>query len=331
MDGGYLVMYHFFDRKIQTRTMKDIKGFCKMFDMNIPCDDEFEYYKSQFVRLDRWKEIDRFVTMYEKAEEEIGDLFTYRMAKIDEIVAFIEGTRAYQGLCDENLLPDYPTTKNYEYEEGKIYLSFDLKKANWQSVKWHDPSFVNELGDEYEGILERFGLPEVFWHSKHLRQYIFGFLNPKKQMKMQRVILEHVISAISPFGLKIEFVKHDEVCYSISSHRDAAVLLDICGSTLVPNAGLIREISRAPFPKIEVSAKIFRVMKVEDFRINQHICMESGEVLHSEPVGCDGHRFFMALKKHVFDEPYDIRDLYFRMDGRLAVWKTEKLKLELNS
>ena len=38
---------------------------------------------------------------------------------------------------------------------------------------------------------------------------------------------------------------------------------------------------------------------------------------------------FPGLKKFIFDEPIDIRDLYFRMDGSLAIWHDEGLKLEL--
>lgn len=305
--------------------MKDIKGFCKMFDLNIPCHGEFEYYASQFSRLDRWKDLDRLISLYEQAEEEIGDLFEYRMAKIDEIVAFIEGTRAYQDLCDENLLPDYPTTKGFEYQEGKVYMSIDLKKANWQSLKWHDPSFMNELGDTYEDMLRKFGLPEVFLGSKHFRQYIFGNLNPKKQMKMQRVILEHVISSLGEAGLKPVMVKHDEALYEVSPVQWASILEQRGGEVcLVP--GTVKRVGS--FPEIDVAARIFSVKKVEDYRINRYLSIE-GELAHSEPVGCSGHRFFMSLRRDVFEEPYDVRDLWFRIDDRIAIWKVDGLKTEL--
>ena len=309
--------------------MRDVMGFCKMFDLNIPSFEEFEYYKSQFARLERWKDLDRYVALYEQAESEIEDMFAYRMSKIDEIVDFVKESRAYQDLCDENLLPDYPTAKSYEYEEGKIYLSIDLKKANWQAVKWHDPMFINELGDRYEDMLDKFGLPEVFKHSKHFRQYIFGNLNPKKQMKMQRVILESVISSMAPFGLKQEFAKHDEVCYSIPSVAAAADIVVQTDSGLSLKPGILPDFSKTKFPEIEAGVKIFKIEKVEDFRINHYLCPKSGDVLHSEPVGCSGHRFFMALKKYVFGEPYDVRDLYFRIDGQLAMWKIDGLKSSL--
>lgn len=291
--------------------MKDIKSFCKMFDLNVASFDDFDYYKNQFSRINRWKNLDDLVALYEKAESEIGDMFEYRMSKIDEIVAFVKGTRAYNDMADENLIPDFPINKNFEYSEGVNYLSIDLKMANWQAMKKYDPSFVNELGETYSEFLNKFGVPEVFHKSKHFRQYIFGNLNPKKQIKVQRVMVEDIKNAMSKYGLKIECIKHDEIIYSFEKIEDVREIIE----------GLDGE---------DFTITPFTVKKVENFRINQYLCKDSGEMLHSEPVGCNGHKFFMYLKKYIFNEPYDIRDLYFRMDGELAIWNTEKLKLELN-
>ena len=282
-----------------------------MFDLNIASFEDFNYYKEQFSRLERWKGMDELVSLFEKAEEEIEDMFEYRMRKIDEIINFIKGTRAYNDMVDDNLIPDYPTNKNYEYSEGVNYLSIDLKMANWQAMKKYDPSFVNELGEEYSDLLNKFDVPEVFHRSKHFRQYIFGNLNPKRQIKMQRVLVQDIYNALSKYNLKVEFIKNDEIIYSFEKIEDVREIIE----------GLDGE---------DFTVRAFTIKRVENFRINQYLCKDSGEILHSEPVGCNGHKFFMYLKKYIFNEPYDIRDLYFRMDGELAIWNTDKLKLELN-
>ena len=282
-----------------------------MFDLNIASFEDFNYYKEQFSRLERWKGMDELVSLFEKAEEEIEDMFEYRMRKIDEIIDYIKGTRAYNDMVDDNLIPDYPTNKNYEYSEGVNYLSIDLKMANWQAMKKYDPSFVNELGEEYSDLLNKFDVPEVFHRSKHFRQYIFGNLNPKRQIKMQRVLVQDIYNALSKYNLKVEFIKNDEIIYSFEKIEDVREIIE----------GLNGD---------DFTVRAFTIKRVENFRINQYLCKDSGEILHSEPVGCNGHKFFMYLKKYVFDEPYDIRDLYFRMDGELAIWKTDNLKISLN-
>jgi hypothetical protein len=59
--------------------MKDIKSFCKLFDLNVPSYADFDYYKNLYSRLDRWKNMDEFISLYEKAEEQIEDIYKYRM------------------------------------------------------------------------------------------------------------------------------------------------------------------------------------------------------------------------------------------------------------
>ena len=65
----------------------------------------------------------------EKAEEEFGDLYEYRMKKSNEIIEFLQNTRAYNDLTLDNLIKDYPVSKTFQFVEGKKYLSIDMKKA----------------------------------------------------------------------------------------------------------------------------------------------------------------------------------------------------------
>ena len=65
--------------------MKDIKGFCKLFDLNIPTHDEFEYYVDILSRIEKFKNIRDLISMYEFAEDNIpGDLYDYRFKKAND-------------------------------------------------------------------------------------------------------------------------------------------------------------------------------------------------------------------------------------------------------
>lgn len=289
--------------------MKDIKSFCKLFDLNVPSYVDFDYYKNIYGRLDKWKNMDELISLYEKAEEKIEDIYKYRLEKTEEIINFIKTTRAFNDLNDDTMIPDLPTNKNFEYSEGVKYLSIDIKMANWESLKKYDPSFVNELGDSYSDLLNKFDVPEVFHRSKQLRQYIFGNLNPKRQIKAQRVMIEDLMNGLSRYDLKLECVKTDEVIYSFENLAQIADIL----------LGFDDDIFKC---------KVFTVKRIEDFRVNEYIDVKNG-IMHSDLVGCNGHKYFINLKKYIFKEELDIRDLYFRMDGDLAIWNTEGLKLEL--
>jgi hypothetical protein len=200
-------------------------------------------------------------------------------------------------------------TKNFEYEEGKKYISIDLNKANWQVLKKYDPHFLNELGDSYQEFLSKFNIHPFFYESKQFRQFIFGHLNPKRQVKAQRVIIEDILNTMKTDNLKVFCVRHDEVIFEFQSYSDISHIVRCCNSDLL-------------------KSKIFTVERCENFRIN-HFFDEFGNTLHKELSGCNGNKYFMFLKKYIFNEPYDIRDLYFRMDGDLATWNVEGLNIEL--
>ena len=289
--------------------MRDVKGFCKLMDISVPEYEHFDYYINQFSKLEKWKNIKKLIKIYEEAEEKYGDLYEYRLKKSNEIIEYLKNTRAYNELQDDNLLPDLPTTKNFEYSEDKKYISIDINKANWVVLKKYDPEFAPELGNSYENFISKFDVPEIFNHSKQLRQYIFGNINPKRQGKAQRVVTQSILNKYNHLNLDIACIKNDEVIYSFESFNQ------------------IEEILTSVDKKI-FKIKLFTVKRVQDFRINTFLS-ESGEELYKEMVGCNGNQFFMNLKNHIFEEPLDIRDLYFRMDGSLAIWNVDKLKISL--
>ena len=289
--------------------MRDVKGFCKLMDISVPEYEHFDYYINQFSKLEKWKNIKKLIKIYEEAEEKYGDLYEYRLKKSNEIIEYLKNTRAYNELQDDNLLPDLPTTKNFEYSEDKKYISIDINKANWVVLKKYDPEFAPELGNSYEDFISKFDVPEIFNHSKQLRQYIFGNINPKKQGKAQRVVTQSILNKYNHLNLDIACIKNDEVIYSFESFNQIEEIL----------TSVDREIFKI---------KLFTVKRVQNFRINTFLS-ESGEELYKEMVGCNGNQFFMNLKNHIFEESLDIRDLYFRMDGSLAIWNVDKLKISL--
>ena len=290
--------------------MRDIRTFVKLFDLNVPDYEHFEYYISQYSKLQRWKDIQKMIELYNDFESDVIDPYQYKIDKSNQIIDFIKTTRAYNELNDDNLIPDLPLTKNFEYSENKKYLSIDINSANWTVLKKYDPQFLNELGDNYIELLKKFEVHPVFWYSKQFRQYIFGNLNPKRQIKAQRAFVQNLIESISEYSkLEIICIKSDEVIYSFDDIDDIQQI--------------ILHLDQNIF-----KYKIFNVNRFENFRVNNFYDRDDN-FSHKELSGCNGNKYFIYLKKYIFNEPLDIRDLYFRMDGDLAIWNVDNLKLEL--
>lgn len=290
--------------------MRDIRTFVKLFDLNVPEYEHFDYYVEQYSKLHRWSHLNDMINLYKEFENKVEDSYQYKIDKSNEIIEFLKSTRSYNELNDDNLIPEYSINKNFEYSEGKKYLSIDINSANWTVLKKYDPPFLNELGETYTQLLERFNVHPVFFNSKQFRQYIFGNINPKKQIKAQRVIIEKIIQSISKYSnLQILCTKSDEVIYQFDDFKDIQEIIKNLDNTLF-------------------KYKIFTVERIEDFRVNTFY-NNSGILLHKELSGCNGHKYFIYLKKYILNEPLDIRDLYFRIDGDLAIWNIEGLDIKL--
>lgn len=288
--------------------MKDIKGFIKLFDLNIPNIEHFDYYINQLSKIRKFQNIKELISLYEKAESEIDlDIYEYRVKKSQEVIDFIKNSNAYSEMMLDNQLIDYPTSRSANYVEGVNYLSVDLKSANWVSLKRYDPEHINELGSTYADLLNRFGMPEIFIHSKYLRQFIFGNINPKRISKVQRNLIQEIVRKYQDY-LQVDVVRADEVIFTFKNFSE------------------IKEIyNYLDINKFNI--KIFNVKRVEDFRIDSVYDID-GNFLYKDIFGVDGTQLFIKIKEYLTNEEVDIRDLYFRSNGKLALWDYKGFKIE---
>ena len=288
--------------------MKDPKSFVKLFDLNVPVIEHLDYYINQMSKTQKYKDIRHFLSLYEESEVEISDAYEFRKNKSQEIIEFIKGTNAYNELCYDKNLIDYPTAKSIEYLEEIKYLSIDLRSANWVALKHYDPAHINELGNDYIDFLSKFNLPKVFLHSKYLRQFIFGNVNPKRLIKVQRHLIQEMVRKYQD-KLQVEGVRNDEVIFSFKDFKEIE--------------SIYGEIDHDKY-----KTKIFTIERVEDFRIDTSYNV-FGEILHKEMMGVDGTLFYIKLKEYITGEELDIRDLYFKSNGRKAIWALDNLKVKL--
>ena len=98
--------------------MKNVKDFIKLFDLNVPHQDHFDYYISQLSKTPKFSNIYELLKMFEEADVQIDNFYEYKIQKSQEIINFIKTTNAYTDLCYDNYLADLPTNKSFTYEEG---------------------------------------------------------------------------------------------------------------------------------------------------------------------------------------------------------------------
>lgn len=277
-------------------TLRDIKSFVKLFDIKIPTYDHFDYYVEQLSNLARYSNIKEWIDLYIEAESHIGDMYEYRLEVSKKIIDFVKERHAFQEMLSDNNLIGLPTNKTYSYD-NKLYVSIDMISANFNSIKRYDQR--NELGSDYNDLLTKFNVPEVFKHSKYFRQVIFGNLNPKRQQLVQRNMIQQLVRNLNDFT--IEAVRNDEVVISIENINEYLQIKEIVDQDLY-------------------KIKLFRNSVMDDCRIERQINSD-GELISKDIYNLNGNMLYWKIKEYITpNHAIEDRDLYFRADNHLAKW-----------
>lgn len=178
-----------------------LKSFCKDWNlsMQIHTPEFMEYYINLYDLIFKTKS--KFYDFQQTLNKfnNINEFQQYEHNLIFSLADRIKSTDAYEYFNNCNLDSIYPVSKDiqgivfsksgdiYKPENhGNYYISIDLKKANFQALKYHDGSLVFNVRD-YENLLrlQHCEYP-YFWQSKHIRQVMFGQLNMGRIAKVER-------------------------------------------------------------------------------------------------------------------------------------------------
>ena len=204
------------ENKLKQRFVKDYN-----LPINIYDDRLFSYY----IGLYDFFPVDTYVKLCQDIEEKYGgnlSLWLDYCAKVRDAAIFgvIESDK-YKSFNDsKNLLKEYDIDIQigehslYSLEtDGKRYVSIDLKKANFQALK-----FAGVLDDaSYDDFIRKYGGDDYIVNSKYLRQVIFGKMNPGRTIKVEKYIVSKIHEIVSPVFLdwKLFSFNSDELIYSL--------------------------------------------------------------------------------------------------------------------
>jgi len=197
------------------------KRFCKDFALPIGIfDDEYFYY---FIDLyDEMFDTRNKLKMLIDCVTSLGgeDAFMQEFNRIkNDIIDDVSATEGYNTLSSTkdpypyDAINQYPGQNIYVSQfDGKSFLSIDIVKANFFSMKKYDPTILDNANN-WKEFLSKYSDHEYYHKSKQLRQVIFGNLLPKRQQALQKNVCNEIadtIKALYP-TLDIAIVSTDEV------------------------------------------------------------------------------------------------------------------------
>lgn len=194
--------------------MRDInqvmnKNFIRTFKLPIAIDRE-PYFSYFLNLLDPYYDTLRKFEMFKKSFDAHGEMMFKNNALIlNDTLKYLSQKPEYVRFSKMDMKPfqkslsiskkDLYTTGN----EGRVYISIDLVKANFQSLKLVEPTLFDGHTTFNDFAISR-GFDEVLLNSKITRQVIFGGLSPARQQSIQQFMMEKIIIDLIDKGFKKE-------------------------------------------------------------------------------------------------------------------------------
>ncbi len=297
--------------------------FSKDFNLpiNIFNDDMFEYYHTIY-KGGIWPE-DEWVALNKEINEDYGgnmDLWLEHYAQVrDVIIKTLESSEEYKNFnsCDMSQYVISPNLRNYPdrniYNEecaGKTFLSLDLKKANFQALK-----YAGVISDAtYEDFIDKYDKSFYFKKSKYTRQVIFGKLNPKRTINVEHYMMSKILGIdwgyISKVNGKVVAFKSDELIWELDSPISGEDITHI-ESAIENTFGF----------KVRGECFTIEKMKVTNARGNNVDCyikrnLNTGE----EVLKSVSAIFYPQVYKYWKKKPSDPRDLKFYFEDQIATF-----------
>ena len=198
----------------------------------------------------------------------------------DTIITTILNSKAYKEFISndkfvKNVKPICSNRNLYTNEQdGCMFISYDMKKANFQTLRYANPAIVHDA-DTYETFIGIFTDIDYIKHSKYTRQVIFGKLNPKRTMNLEKWITNEFAKTLNDLSVmkhcELFSLNSDEIILKWNGSEEEFEKADIVPSIIfedVEYKGSKFKLHARQF-KLATSSSILTVYEKEDY-LNAH-------------------------------------------------------------
>lgn len=196
--------------------------FAKDYNVTVPIfkEEYFMYYINLYEdycgSLTKWNEVVKEVD--EKFDGDAEQFLTnYYMLK-EEIIKNVKENKAFKDFEEFpiNFKKEYPAGKHKSIYNNdstdRTFISIDLAQGNFQAMKYICPE-IFEGNETYEEWIKTYTDMDYFINSKYTRQRVFGELNPKRQMAIEKSLIANVYEDYREMFPEPEVFNADEIIF----------------------------------------------------------------------------------------------------------------------
>jgi hypothetical protein len=217
--------------KLRQRFVKDYSLPINVFD-----DTLFEYYRNLYDFFPEKQYQELIGNVNANYNGNIEKWLDYCASVRDNAINEVTNSDAFKEFinCD---LSKYQVDRKITIGEHSYYnaetngcrfISVDLKKANFQALK-----YVGVINDEdYGSFIGKFGGDDYIKNSKYLRQVILGNMNPKRQIAVENYmmsLIKTIVDELVPIGFDYYSFNSDEIVYKQNCKEFLGDINIICG------------------------------------------------------------------------------------------------------
>lgn len=204
---------------------------------------------------------------------------------------------------------NYPKTDIFNRSnDGKVFISIDLVKANFQCLSYFDKEIFNGK-KSYEEFMKEYTSSEYIIGSKYLRQVIFGKLNPRRQQTLEKYITLKILDYLYLEDLiqeeDVKMFSADEIVFEVSQEiiNDKAALVEF--TNIIKNN--LKELG------IDVSVELFQLNYIGKKAIAKEFKNRDGY-----RIMCAKRIYRQQLVKKYKELELEEKDLIFYHEGHIV-------------
>lgn len=292
--------------------------FCKDCDIPVNIFDE-PYFSDRLKLFDflydsisKWDLFKSELTKYDSAI----DYFTDYSRIKDEAIEAVRNTEGFQlfsayGINDFSIKnKGFPSSRIYTPENnGRIYLSIDMKKANFSAVH----AYRNDIfggSDTWEEFISRFTDNKHIINSKYIRQVIMGNLNPKRQTAYEKVLMDKLLTDI----LHAKVIDKKYVATFLADE----IIFDV--TDLENRHEVIADIYKISNQVSYMKTEVFSLHKIYGYGVDGYIknVFSMSDVGRSIKVKCVDRDMMAFVARYLLKESVTDFDKMFYYNGLLA-------------
>lgn len=297
--------------------------------LKIPIEKYYKYYLNTLCQDKKFK-VEQIITDVKDLSHQLSStemtLSNYRYSNSDHVLDYFN-TQKYLEVInnyDKSLFFPYPKQSFDQWSEDKIYISVDLKEANWSVFKKYSESGITKSWKHF--LTDQFNTHSLLSESKQYRQILLGLTSPKRLVKFQEHEMQNLINILNNefWNLKFSAKTSDEIIIEYILDKETVtgdILIQIKNNKDIQD--ILSTLNNLTIPGIEFHYKLFTLSFHQNFnekvKIKTFFDSDLNQT-HKELFGTQGDRFYMHFKTLILNQELRDEDLYYIKDGYFSKW-----------